>query len=654
MRVRILMIIGAMALALGLVGITLTLAQEATPSAQTEAEREAAAALALEANPPPAIRNTAVFTPPAAITAPLFVGVDEDATFTYLVDPTTAADYPLFNGFSVWGADYDPDGRRLFFNQGPTLHEWPLDASPVTLGLMKGSVSGANLSMGGLAYHDGVLYASRGLNSAADPEGIYTVDTATRSATVYITYSVPLEDVDIGGLAVDPATGDLYGTNDAADLRGLVRINTDGSLTVLAPYPAGEDDIDGLSIGDGRAYLVTDEPGPIHVFDFATLTYTTPLTNPWTTEELFAGAAWIDETAVLTPSIALTKTVGLDANTCATTSAITAPAGTEVTYCYEVLNTGSLTLTRHTLSDDRLGSILTDFPYTLAPGASAFITESAAITGTTVNTATWTAFNPGPTDMVTATATATVTVPPPAIELTKTVGIDPNTCAASTTITVTAGTDVTYCYRVLNTGGITLTQHNLDDSELGNLLNGFNYALVPEGSAFLTETATITQTTTNTATWTAYNPGPTHTVTATAAATVNVATIAAAPDIAVAPGSLAAGLLPNQQMTATVTISNTGDAALNWMVAFAATDCNAPGVLLWASAAPPNGTTSPGGQSEVVVTFDAGGAAAEELTGVLCVGSNDPDEPLVAVPLTLTVGQHLARLAIIIGSPAGE
>jgi hypothetical protein len=57
----------------------------------------------------------------------------------------------------------------------------------------------------------------------------------------------------------------------------------------------------------------------------------------------------------------------------------------------------------------------------------------------------------------------------------------------------------------------------------------------------------------------------------------------------------------------------------------------------WASTDPINGTTAPGGGSEVTVTFDSTGYAAGVYTGMLCIESNDAVEPLVAVPLTMTV-----------------
>lgn len=661
MKLRILTILSVLALGLGLTGAMLALAQGGAPATDdAEQERELAAAASLAADPgpllAPAVRAAAVFTPPAVISAPLFVGADDVNLFTYLVDPDTAAAHPLYDGFRVWGAAFDPISRTLYFNHGPNLYAWPLDGAPGGLGTIKNADSGDNLSFYGLAVGGSTLYGTMPLSSVENPEGVYQIDPATLSATLMITYSSPA-DVDMGGLAIDPATGDFYGTNDETPQQGLVRINISGTLDLVAPYPAGQSDIDGLAIGDGRAYLVPDQPGQIYVFDLATLTYTAPITNPWTTNELFSGADWITEPAVVTPTISLTKTVGTDPNSCATTSAITLQGGGDVTYCYEVVNTGSITLTRHTLEDSALGNVLDDFPYTLVPGASAFITETTALTQTTVNTATWTAFNPGPADVATATDSATVTVNvlEPAIAITKSVGIDPNNCAPTNVITVTVGTTVTYCYTVNNTGSLTLTLHTLEDTELGGVLNAFPFTLVPGASAFITATTAITQTTVNTATWTAYNPGPTDVVTATDTAEVNVAVIETAPDIGVAPAALGVILDENDQVTETVTLNNSGNGTLNWSAAIAAESCDTPGGVPWAAVAPPQGSIAAAGNADVTVTFDATGLAAGQVTGLLCLTSNDPDEALVVVPLSLTVNQVTfeVRLAVIMGSPAG-
>jgi hypothetical protein len=141
-------------------------------------------------------------------------------------------------------------------------------------------------------------------------------------------------------------------------------------------------------------------------------------------------------------SISLEKTVGLDPDICAVDDEITVGPGTDVTYCYYVTNTGLSDLTSHDLTDGELGDILTDFPYILAPGASAYTTLGATIDDTTTNTATWTATNPDIGASATGTDSATVNVPVPSITLAKTVGLDPDVCAVDDEITVGPGTDI--------------------------------------------------------------------------------------------------------------------------------------------------------------------------------------------------------------------
>ena len=93
-----------------------------------------------------------------------------------------------------------------------------------------------------------------------------------------------------------------------------------------------------------------------------------------------------------TAAIELNKTVGTVPGVCATTNKVTVPAGTEVYYCYQVENTGDVTLNFHDLDDSELGEILDDLPYTLAPGAfSPQVIVPETINITTTNVATWTA-----------------------------------------------------------------------------------------------------------------------------------------------------------------------------------------------------------------------------------------------------------------------
>ncbi len=147
----------------------------------------------------------------------------------------------------------------------------------------------------------------------------------------------------------------------------------------------------------------------------------------------------------------------------------------------------------------------------------------------------------------------------PSITLDKTVGTEPMVCAATDTIAVAPGTDVTYCYQVTNTGDISLGLHSLVDSELGTILNDFPYTLLPGASVFLTQTATIIDTTVNTATWTASNPGPMNVVSADDTATVTMVA-----GIEVAPAGLTSLQGPDMSVLARLAIRNTGDTDLAW------------------------------------------------------------------------------------------
>jgi hypothetical protein len=81
----------------------------------------------------------------------------------------------------------------------------------------------------------------------------------------------------------------------------------------------------------------------------------------------------------------------------------------------------------------------------------------------------------------------------------------------------------------------------------------------------------------------------------------------------------------------------TGMWELNSMAIAAGGACSNPADLTWLTVNPTAGTTIPGGTSPVDVTFDSTGIAVGTYDGVLCVNSNDPDEPLGEVPVQMEV-----------------
>jgi len=88
-------------------------------------------------------------------------------------------------------------------------------------------------------------------------------------------------------------------------------------------------------------------------------------------------------------------------------------AGTNVCYFYYGENTGDVAFSTHDLVDDQLGPILPPgFLYPLNPTEVIYVAVMANITAEITNVADWTAYNAGPTDVVTAQATATVGIIP--------------------------------------------------------------------------------------------------------------------------------------------------------------------------------------------------------------------------------------------------
>jgi len=65
--------------------------------------------------------------------------------------------------------------------------------------------------------------------------------------------------------------------------------------------------------------------------------------------------------------------------------------------------------------------------------------------------------------------------------------------------------------------------------------------------------------------------------------------------------------------------------------------CNQPSDIPWVSVSPTSGLTGPAGSFPVDVTFDSTGLQIGTYTGTMCVNSNDPSNPVIEIPLSLTV-----------------
>jgi uncharacterized repeat protein (TIGR01451 family) len=364
-----------------------------------------------------------------------------------------------------------------------------------------------------------------------------------------------------------------------------------------------------------------------------------------------------DEQPLSPSSISFEKTVGTDSSVCATTDVIDIIEGTAVTYCYRVKNGGPTTLTLHDLVDSELGVILNGFPYSLAAGASIFLTQTTTIFTDTVNMATWTGYNPGPTDVFSATDSASVNVLLPEISLNKTVGINPSACAVTDSVRVDPGTSVTYCYEVTNTGPITLTLHDLVDSDLSTILSDFPYSLNPGASAFLTQTTTILTTTVNTATWTASVPDQKLVATDSDTAVVDIFEA----DLEISKTASASMVRPGDLVTYTLTVMNHGpdiamsvtlDDGLSTGLAIMGIDpgtptCNLSGAktasCTWAS-------IESGGSVHVILQALVEPGAEGTVANMASVtsGTTDPDESNNSTSAVSTVSEFTIYLPMVL------
>jgi hypothetical protein len=238
---------------------------------------------------------------------------------------------------------------------------------------------------------------------------------------------------------------------------------------------------------------------------------------------LAAGGAWGAPAIILKMNVRVADDPGT--TTCGGAQSLEVPWGEQVEICYEVANTGTVGLALHDLVDSQLGTILAGYPLPLCAGCDQAVTVVTEVREGTVFEGTWTAYNPGPTDAVSAVDSVAVRVSPP-LELRVTVAPDTSPqpdCDTASVVEVAAGTAVDVCYVVENRSAVTFTLHDLYDAVFGQLLAGYPLELQPGNDTVVTLLQTVVQPTVYQGTWTAYNPGPTDEVSASAVARVVLA-----------------------------------------------------------------------------------------------------------------------------------
>jgi len=217
----------------------------------------------------------------------------------------------------------------------------------------------------------------------------------------------------------------------------------------------------------------------------------------------------------LEPAITIDKTVyvGHDAGTsCPGNETVTTEAGADLTFCFQVTNTGNTYLANVTVDDAILGitqnqmTVASGSLSLMAPNAVTFLYyETTAGTFDYVNTATTTGTPSGPDgdeipdvenpeddDDASVDVEDQSVVPTAAIDIDKLVyaGQDAGaSCPGSDEITVAPGTAVTYCFEITNTGEAYLADVTVDDPTLG--ITDADMTLLSGDPALLAPNATV-------------------------------------------------------------------------------------------------------------------------------------------------------------------
>jgi|GEM_PF-1574439 len=120
--------------------------------------------------------------------------------------------------------------------------------------------------------------------------------------------------------------------------------------------------------------------------------------------------------------------------------------------------------------------------------------------------------------------------------------------------------------------------------------------------------------------------------------TITVGGGGGAPVIGVDPTTLAGSAEEGQSTTVPLTISNTGDAQLDWTAASATATCDTLDGVPWIALDPAAGSIAEGDpETPITVTLDAASLTAGLYVANICVSSNDTANDLVTVPVEFTV-----------------
>ncbi|WP_445321665.1 DUF7507 domain-containing protein, partial [Nocardioides sp. GXZ039] len=329
--------------------------------------------------------------------------------------------------------------------------------------------------------------------TAADEAAGTVVNTATAHGTPPTGPGVPPEvtdtdttttPIDTPSIALDKQVASIEDVNDS----GLVDAGDEITYTFTVTN-TGNVTLDPVQVNDPLVGAVTCSPNALAPTESVTCTADPYVIQPGDQGGTVVNTATATGTPPRGPDVSATDTTTTSIDTPApsilleksvagiadTNGSGLTDAGDEITYTFTVTNTGNVPLSQVEVDDPLLGAdAVTCTPTSLAPGAVATCTADPYVIkqsdqgGNVVNTATASGTPPSGPDVEDESSTSTpVQTPAPSIELDKSVaGINDVNGSGVTD----AGDEITYSFTVTNTGNVPLSQVEVDDPKLDNVV----------------------------------------------------------------------------------------------------------------------------------------------------------------------------------------
>ncbi len=326
------------------------------------------------------------------------------------------------------------------------------------------------------------ITATNGLITATDSSGPAVVIIAGGEApAVAITKTV--------GVAPGCPAGDSVSIPYTVSVYYCIRVTNTGNVNLAGVVVSDPALGFGYAVSGGlipgATVMLNNDLAPV----FGPITYTQPVVVNTATVTATRGATTLtarDQATVtvtgLLASALFTKTVGTISGACPATQIITAPAGTNVYYCFSIRNNGSVPIQSFTLGDPALGLTLTaPVVADLGPGqikSYTNLTNSAlgpwTVAVARLNTASLVITSTvAGSKSYTSTARVNISAGTPGVNLVTTAGTTPGACPPTGEITVTVNTPVYFCTTVTNTGSSTTFTYTVSDAAFNGFFSTF-------------------------------------------------------------------------------------------------------------------------------------------------------------------------------------